>query len=353
MNKKLSFCSYRNIHDIKQYWIELDRKAIEIDCRYICYTYYQTYEWNEFLYNYISKGLNTLTATINYDLVLLDDKPFAIIPMVVTRLSKKARIPSCRVAGVLNMACPYVDDCSDEIKSAIVRWFIDKHRGIKLSFADIPEITPLGKIVEMFGVDVKDRTSYHVPLSQFATHDEYVSSLHKNIYKNIRKAYNHLKTDGKDIELKHFDKHNMPARNYMYALWKLYFKRKMAWRHKRISMLSTVVNSLKSVMETTFGCATQSLKKLDATEIYVLEIDHAPAAFMIVYRHRRHLLMPKLAIDTVYSRYSPGILLILEATKEWMSEGIVDFDMCRGDERYKKEMGGVNEPLCRIDKRLK
>jgi len=26
----------------------------------------------------------------------------------------------------------------------------------------------------------------------------------------------------------------------------------------------------------------------------------------------------------------------------------VDFDMCRGDERYKIDMGGVNEPLCGI-----
>lgn len=52
--------------------------------------------------------------------------------------------------------------------------------------------------------------------------------------------------------------------------------------------------------------------------------------------------MPRLAIDTSFSRYSPGILLILEATKLWMNEGIVDFDMCRGDERYKKEMGGIN-----------
>ena len=43
---------------------------------------------------------------------------------------------------------------------------------------------------------------------------------------------------------------------------------------------------------------------------------------------------------------------ILEAAKRWMTEGVVDFDMCRGDERYKKEMGGINEPLCRIETRV-
>ena len=90
-----------------------------------------------------------------------------------------------------------------------------------------------------------------------------------------------------------------------------------------------------------------SLRQLPSAELYVLEIDHQPASFMIVYRHRDHLLMPRLAIDTSFGRYSPGILLILEAAKRWMTEGVVDFDMCRGDERYKKEMGGINEPLCR------
>lgn len=57
-------------------------------------------------------------------------------------------------------------------------------------------------------------------------------------------------------------------------------------------------------------------------------------------------------IEDSFGRYSPGILLILEAAKRWMTEGVVDFDMCRGDERYKKEMGGINEPLCRIETRV-
>lgn len=100
------------------------------------------------------------------------------------------------------------------------------------------------------------------------------------------------------------------------------------------------------------GCATASLRQLPCAELYVLEIDHQPASFLIVYRHRDHLLMPRLAIDTSFGRYSPGILLILEAAKRWMTEGVVDFDMCRGDERYKKEMGGINEPLCRIETRV-
>lgn len=200
--------------------------------------------------------------------------------------------------------------------------------------------------------DPIERTSFHVPLSQFASHEAYVASLPKNIYKNIRKAYNHLTTDGKTMELKVFDHDHQAPAHTLRHLWRFYFRRKMMWRSQKANALTHLTTTLKAIYEVKSGCATASLRQLPSAELYVLEIDHQPASFMIVYRHRDHLLMPRLAIDTSFGRYSPGILLILEAAKRWMTEGVVDFDMCRGDERYKKEMGGINEPLCRIETRV-
>lgn len=325
MNNNISISQHSNIQNIKEQWLKLDKIAENQTSAYINYTYYQTYEWNNFLSHHSTDGLGKMTTAMRYDLVMVDDKPFAIIPFAVTRSSKKARIPSCRVGGVLNMVCPYTY---------------------------VPCQTPFAKIMKLIDDNTIERTSFHVPLTQFATHEEYVSSLPKNIYKNIRKSYNHLTTDGKKIELKVFNHDNMASDSYLRYLWHFYFKRKMAWRHKSYNAFSNITTYLKAVYEVKNGCATASLKKLKDAQLYVLEIDQKPAAFMIVYRHNKHLLMPRLAIDTSFSRYSPGILLILEATKLWMNEGIVDFDMCRGDERYKKEMGGINEPLCRIEKRI-
>ena len=293
-----------------------------------------------------------MTTAMHYHLAKFAGKPFAIIPTITTRLSGKVRLPSCRVAGVLNMACPYTNECSDDLLSAMADYLKDFHKGKKLSFADMPQVTPFAQVMGKICSNKQERTSFHVPLSRFSSHDEYVASLPKNIYKNIRKAYNHLKTDGKTMELRRFDHSNMPDNAYMQSLWKLYFMRKTIWRHKKSSVLTKWMNGVKSIAETYSGCASRSLKALRAAELYVMEIDSKPAAFMIVYRHRSHLLMPKLAIDTDFGRYSPGILLILEASRIWISEGIADFDMCRGDERYKKEMGGINEPLCRIDCKL-
>jgi len=347
MADNITFHQYNNLHDIEDSWRSLDQQTERLSLGYIHYTYYQTYEWNEFLYHHTLRGLGALTTAMRYDLVRVGGRPFAILPMAVTRSSKKARIPSCRVGGVLNMVCPYPYEGHEEVMEAIAAHLRSSCQGMTLSLADVPCCTALARIMPTLSPDPIERTSFHVPLSQFASHEAYVASLPKNIYKNIRKAYNHLTTDGKTMELKVFDHaHQAPAHTLRH-LWRFYFRRKMMWRSQKANALTHLTTTLKAIYEVKSGCATASLRQLPSAELYVLEIDHQPASFMIVYRHRDHLLMPRLAIDTSFGRYSPGILLILEAAKRWMTEGVVDFNMCRGDERYKKEMGGINEPLCR------
>ena len=115
----LSFSSHNDINEIKTEWTELDRKAEENGVRYVEYTYYQTYEWNEFLFHHTTRGFGKFASAMRYHLVRLDGRPFAIIPTLVTRLSKKVRIPSCRVAGVLNISCPYTREWDGEMTAAI------------------------------------------------------------------------------------------------------------------------------------------------------------------------------------------------------------------------------------------
>lgn len=143
MANNIFFERYTNIRDIKKQWLQLDKVADSINDEYIKYTYYQSYEWNEFLYDHLTKGLSGLTTTMCYDLVTVSGKPFGIIPLTVTRLSKKARIPSCRVAGVLNMVCPYVEDFGEDIVAAVADHIKRTYKGMKLSLADVPCCSPL------------------------------------------------------------------------------------------------------------------------------------------------------------------------------------------------------------------
>lgn len=341
---------YSDIYDLREEWLALDRKAEEQTVRYVCYTYYQTYEWNEFLSGMIRQGMGKWKESLLYALFSKDGKPMAIVPMVITKSSGKMRIPSCRVAGVLNMSCPYTEEELGGVMDDIVCYLIQKSKRGRLSLADIPCCSPFASIVRTIGGNYSERTSYHVPLCEFETFDDYLSSLSKNIYKNIRKSYNHINSDNRRMELKVYTADMMPTEEYLRNVWQLYYRRKQAWRgRKEAGWLAKAIISIKAWLEVRGGCAMESVRRLKSARLYVLEIDSHASAFMIVYKHRNHLLMPKLAIDTAYSRYSPGILMIMEAVKGWLNEGIADFDLCRGDERYKREVGGINEPLCRTD----
>lgn len=294
MADNITFHQYNNLHDIEDSWRSLDQQAERLSLGYIHYTYYQTYEWNEFLYHHTLRGLGALTTAMRYDLVRVGGRPFAILPMAVTRSSKKARIPSCRVGGVLNMVCPYPYEGHEEVMEAIAAHLRSSCQGMTLSLADVPCCTALARIMPTLSPDPIERASFHVPLSQFASHEAYVASLPKNIYKNIRKAYNHLTTDGKTMELKVFDHaHQAPAHTLRH-LWRFYFRRKMMWRSQKANALTHLTTTLKAIYEVKSGCATASLRQLPSAELYVLEIGHQPASFMIVYRHRDHLLMPRL-----------------------------------------------------------
>ncbi len=357
MATDITFSRHSRIAEVRQEWEFLDRMAGENGVKYAAYSFYQTYTWSRFLYGHIAgKMLKRLTTRLVYILMRRDGEPFAILPLSVTRSSGKVRFPSCWVAGILNASIPHslIGGGKNEYgrEMAALRGYIEENfPGCHLSLADVPQCTLFARLMRsMEGGDFTERTSYHVPLSAFSTVDEYIGSLSKNIYKNIRKAYNHLKTDGREMALKVYTKDNLPGNGYLYRLWRMYFVRKLAWREKRGTGLNMLAARIKAMLEVGGGCATQSLRKLAESRLYVLEIDSRPAAFMIVYAHRRHLLMPRLAISKDFGRYSPGIIMLLEAVKLWLDEGFVDFDMCRGDERYKTDMGGVNEPLCRIER---
>lgn len=61
MADNITFHQYNNLHDIEDSWRSLDQQAERLSLGYIHYTYYQTYEWNEFLYHHTLRGLGALT----------------------------------------------------------------------------------------------------------------------------------------------------------------------------------------------------------------------------------------------------------------------------------------------------
>lgn len=333
-----------NIEALRSVWKQLDAKAMQLlksgELQYINYSFYQTYEWNEFLaHSYRHSVGNPQFVT-----VAVDGETRIILPLLVKK--HKVSILSGRIAGILNAVCPYNDETTSMAMSELVAFL--KHRfgkGWKVQLASMPRHSLMMETMVKRGSSCSERGSYHVPLNAFGSYDDYISSLGKNIYKNIRKSYNHLKSDNKEMKLDVYDCENSPSRQLLRQVWTLYFRRKLAWKHKSHSWLREIICKARGCWFAARGRQTKSMFLLKESRLFVFTINGELAAFMHVYIHEGHALMPKLAIDMSYSRYSPGIIMLLESLKLLMEQGVADFDMCRGDERYKMEVGGLMEPL--------
>ncbi|MBP5227917.1 MAG: GNAT family N-acetyltransferase [Kiritimatiellae bacterium] len=83
----------------------------------------------------------------------------------------------------------------------------------------------------------------------------------------------------------------------------------------------------------------------DYSFVAAFEIDGGIGAYMEGYVNlsRKALEVPRIAINDTFKRYSPGLLLVLE-TLRWLeaNSAIRTIDLCRGDERYKLELGGTS-----------
>ena len=121
---------------------------------------------------------------------------------------------------------------------------------------DIPLRSSLVEILVQNGAYRIDRGSYHIPVDSFKSYEDYLSSPSKNIYKNIRKAYNHLATDGMSISLHCFTSVNPPSRNLLLSIWKLYFFRKLAWIKRPDSFLRRIVCRIKAFKQAFLGRQT-------------------------------------------------------------------------------------------------
>ena len=67
------------------------------------------------------------------------------------------------------------------------------------------------------------------------------------------------------------------------------------------------------------------------------------AAFMMgLESENKEVIIPKLAIDSNFSKYSPGKLMINETVKYLISNSnIRTLDLSKGSEKYKYDMGGT------------
>lgn len=201
-----------------------------------------------------------------------------------------------------------------------------------VAFRFIPEESLLCKAL----MEVTEPTgkNENVKISAALPYDSYYASLSKNTRQNIRTAYNRMAADGYSYELETFtDPHISSAE--LQKLMDVYIARRRS-HYEDVSLLREWI--LRH-----YHFNTAALSKLPNSMYAILKINGEIAAFWGGYTDHANyrVLIPRLAINDKFQRYSPGAVLINESMKIMRPEfGLSMMDLSAGGEQYKYSMGG-------------
>lgn len=323
------FKEYKYLYQVKKFW----NKLLNVESKNI----YQQYEFNKLFYGYRKTSLSNIkrrNTKCTFIVGIENDEVLCIAPLTIDETPEKTvrLLGHGTNAGYLDYI--YLEpNCVEALHNYVRK----KYVGYKFDYIFVPEKSPLVKLMR-----VNDTfNNYAIYISKY---EEYFNSLSKSTRQNIRTAYNRMKTDSQSFSLDVYDSYERIGREQLRNINELYHKRKADWNDGVVA--SEFSQNLFLKRDVVF----KGVRLLKNPVVAVLSINNKIAAFFIGFSYPDGLCIPRLAIDTDYGRYSPGMILINEYLKK--SSGLTDteftFDLCRGDEKYKSSLGGEKSITYRL-----
>jgi hypothetical protein len=183
---------------------------------------------------------------------------------------------------------------------------------------------------------VSKSTCVQIPI--VANYNEYLNSLNKQVRQNLRTSFNRLKTDNRSYEVQTYVNQPVPP-DILRQLFKMYWKR---LSDKKL-FIGHYKKFLPVLLRMRLNPTIVALKKLTNVCYSIIYIDKTIAGFTAGFTSRNgKIILPFLNINSTFSRYSPGGILITETIKFLMeNHDYKYFDLSRGDEKYKYTWGGI------------
>lgn len=172
--------------------------------------------------------------------------------------------------------------------------------------------------------------------------DILLKSLSSSVRQNIRTAYNRMRRDSIDIRFEVYDSENPVSDEVWGKIMDLYFERLFS-KYKSNKVRSWFSRLRQRHIYYNVKHDTLSLHHLPNSFHAVLYHGDRMIAFMngLKTHDGTSVAIPRLAIDSTYSFYSPGYVLVTEVIRYIAAHTVLrELDLSRGDEKYKLDMGG-------------
>lgn len=161
-------------------------------------------------------------------------------------------------------------------------------------------------------------------------YDDYYNGLTKNARQNLRTAYNRASTDNYEVK---FEFHQGKIKKELSKqLEKLYIAR-LKNKNKKFNFAKEILYKIdEPIGKVCFN--------LDNSFTSVVFLNDNPVAYMSGIISKDEVIVPRLAINDKYARYSVGIILVNETVKHLINAKINTLNLAVGTEKYKTQMGG-------------
>lgn len=318
--------TYR-IRKLKSVWLNLEQSSNVTPFLY--YDYMKNVTWNSmlrlsipvFFYGKDEKGKVVFIAPMKYG--LLNEKYDTL-----------GNLGYCDITDFL-----FADTLQEQEKKGILLQMIDEIGQpflISRIMMDSETLSLLdGKVEQKFIVPC-------VNIHLQEDYDSHIAILSKSVRQNIRTAYNRMSKNKATYEFKFFVGGEYIPDEVKKDTHAIYNKRQFS--EYRNSDKVTLFSLLSKLQVKYLRHDNFSLYKNSNAVQSVLYINGKMAAMFagVLNKVGDRVVIPRLAINSEYSFYSPGYVLLCETMKHVIpNTSIRNIDLCRGTEKYKTDMGGV------------
>ena len=333
----VSFCEIRNIARLKKAWERIvDPEEGKI---YLTWSYHRSccflFRLQQILIH--MKNRNSDKQCVRFFIAKSIKKEIVFVfPAVINHTKKTIYWLGAQYSsgsGYNNCICKEEKNNTSALWRLFLQYMRENYTGYKFSLHDIEEKSIIeGKIKERPCVRITLNDTTGESKDAF---DEWYHSLSKSVRQNIRTAYNRINTDGKQYSF--FESAKLPFKEKI-VYYSLYHKRAAQINEEEYLNSHNLVSMLRLYIEMFFNICFFLINRAKRASIAVLKIDDNVAALMVLLKEHNGVIVPKLAINTDFSRYSPGYVLIAEFFRKTSSPFV--FDLSRGAEPYKTALGG-------------
>lgn len=331
-NLKLNTYSTMQNMKLESAWRNIEKQHSELSP--FCY-----FDYLKSIFQYTSRWSPTYSPMI-VCVESSDGNIFMIAPMRRNicngTLKMLGDIQGCALTDFL-----FSPDLSKEVEKRCVDLLMEK-MGRRFKLKRIDEKSRINSYLAECGRSIKLSKVPCVRLKFTDDVDVHIKGLSSSVRQNIRTAYNRMKRDNVEYELRIWMPGEVMEQQTREKIMKLYLKR-LFGKYKRHKIGNLFYQLYKTVCYKYIKHDTHSLYELSNSFHAALFSQGQLMCFMSGFTDHKNtkVVIPRLAINDTYKFYSPGYILICETMRQLVSRTTIrEIDLSRGTEKYKTDLGG-------------